>query len=211
MSAAITQRAPLTARAALASVGDGAVPARAQGLCRLGDRLGGDARLARRHRRSTCSPRWSPCSACGSPPCRPTTTIASATARRRRWRRWSRSVIIVDLRDRHRLARGRAADRRAPRPPAPITASRFRSIAIVATLGAARLSALGHPPHRLGRDPHRQRPLPERPAAQPGGDRRFGARPVSRLHRRRPAVRHRHRRLAAVGRLARLDATRSTS
>ena len=55
--------------------------------------------------------------------------------------------------------------------------------------GAARLAAPRHPQDRQPRDRHRPRSLPVGPPAQPGGDRRAGARPVWRAVRRRPAVR----------------------
>ena len=58
---------------------------------------------------------WSPCSASGSPRCRPTASIASATARPRRWRRCP-GRAHHRLRDRHRLARGRPAGRRRSAP-----------------------------------------------------------------------------------------------
>ena len=117
--------------------------------------------------------------------CRPTATIASATARRRRSPRWSRSAIIavsaigIGWRAVDRLLDGEQ-HRQCRISASPSRWSRSRS-----TLAPARLSALGDPPHRLGRDPDRPRPLSERPAAQPVGDRRSGARPISRPHRRR--------------------------
>ena len=46
--------------------------------------------------------------------------------------------------------------------------------------GADRLSAQRDPPHRLDRDRRRPAPLPERPGAQPFGDRGAGARSICR-------------------------------
>ena len=60
------------------------------------------------------------CSACGSPPCPPTATIASGTARPRRWSRSPRSSLITVSAIGIALARGRSADaRRADRGDGP--------------------------------------------------------------------------------------------
>ena len=65
--------------------------------------------------------------------------------------------------------------------------------------------APGDRAHRLGRDQDRQRPLQVGPDAQRLGDRRAGARPGAAHCRRRRRVRHRHRAVAAVGRVARVE------
>ena len=84
-------------------------------------------------------------------------------------------------------------------------------VAIAAHARADRLSALGRPPHRLGRDPHRQCPLSERSVPQSVGDRGAGARSICRLQRRRSPVRPRHRLVADLRRLARVEPRASTS
>ena len=144
-----------------------------------GDRLGRDARQPRRYRARPDRQPGHAVRRAGRRACRRTATTASATARPRRSRRCSRSALIVDLGARHRLARGRAADRTAARTAAGRRGHRrLASIAIVATLALLAYQRSVIRRTGIGRDPHRQRPLPVGPAAQPGGDRRAGARPI---------------------------------
>ena len=133
---------------------------------------------ARRHRARPASPAWSPCSGCGSPPMPADRDHRFGHGKAEALAALVQVVLIAVS------ALGiawRAVDRliaRRARPPRPSMASASRWSPSPRRFGAARLPAPRHPPHRLGRDRHRPCPLPVRPAAQPVGDRRAGARPV---------------------------------
>ena len=172
-------------RAALASVATALFLLAAQGLSPPGDRLGGDARLARRHRARSASPRWSPCTACGiaAMPADHDHRFghgkAEALAALVQVVLIAVSAVGIGWRAVDRLINGERHRR------CRISASACRLVAIVATLALLAYQRRVIAPHRLGRDRDRPCPLSERPAAQPGGDRRAGARSISRLHRRR--------------------------
>ena len=103
----------------------GPVPARPQDLCRLGDRIGGDAGLARRYRaRRARLPRHPVRGPHRRDAGRPRSSLRprqGGIARRAGPGRDHRR-----FRGRHRLARDRPADSTAPRPPMPNMASLSR-------------------------------------------------------------------------------------
>ncbi len=84
-------RSTLTTRAALASIAMAIFLVGLKSWAAIAHRLGRDARQPRRHRARSARQRRHPRRGAHRRRCRPMTTIASATARPRRWRRWPRS------------------------------------------------------------------------------------------------------------------------